>query len=91
MSTRSSVVFLAIIEAMMAMNGNSQFMPEERHSVNEIVEKSDVTEGEVLELLEAEIIKGTTIFGVPYIVGDTLHSVERKLKDWKGRINDGKL
>ncbi len=55
----------------------------EKHSINEIIEKSHLTKVNLFELLNAEIIKGVVIFGVPYIVDDTIYSIEKKFKEFK--------
>ena len=78
MSTVNEIFFTILGSAM---KGN--ILGDEKHSINEIIEKSNVTEKEVLELLEAGIIRGKIIFGVPFITGDTPYSVEKKLSDWK--------
>lgn len=79
MSKAMAEIFLSTI---MRMTGDP--MANCKCSINEITEKASVTEKEILKLLEEGIIKGKTIFGVPYIINDTPWSVERKLKDYKG-------
>jgi hypothetical protein len=83
----TSKMFIATIMAMAGISSMSDIFPfgrpDYKYSINEITEKSDVTKEELLELLEKGIIKGRIVFGVPYIIGDTPHSVEGKLKKFK--------
>lgn len=85
--------FNAFIAAIMAMAENSPMpdifsygMPDYKYSINEIIEKSNVTKEELLELLREDIIRGKIIFGVPYIIGDTPYGIEGKLEEYKKRI-----
>lgn len=80
MSRIMADIFLSTI---MRMAGNPM-MTNCRCSINEITEKTNVIEKEILELLEKGIISGRIIFGVPYIINETPWSVEKKLKKYKG-------
>lgn len=74
---------VGIFAAIMAM-AEDQIIANCKCSINEITEKTDVTEEEILELLKKGIIRGKAIFGVPFIINDTPWSIRKKLKDCKG-------
>lgn len=82
--SKLSNAFITTIMAM-AIAGESM-VSDEKYSINEIIEKSDVTKEELLELLEKGIVRGQMIYGAPYIVGDTPYSIEKKLEEYKKRI-----
>lgn len=73
---------LGIFAAIMEMEEDSM-MGNCKCSINEIIEKTDVTEEELFGLLENGIIRGKVIFGVPFIINDTPWSVRKKLNDYK--------
>jgi len=72
-----------------AMAGNvfDMDIPKEKHSINEIIEKSNIAEWELLEMLKNGIIQGKAIFGVPYIIGDTIYSIKKKFEENKKTIH----
>lgn len=77
-----SKISQAILMAIMAM-GDFSMVSNEKCSVNEITEKTDVTEKEILMLINKEIIRDENMYGASYIIGDTPYSVEAKLKEYR--------
>jgi len=59
--------------------------PNQKCSVNEIIEKTNVTEEDILRLLKMNVIKGKVIFGVPYIMRLSAYGVVNKLREYKQR------
>lgn len=77
-------IFAAIMAMAESSPNFSSGLSNYKCSINEITEKTNVTEEEILELLEKGIIRGKVIFRVPFIIDDTPWSVRRKLEKYRG-------
>ena len=54
--------------------------PNLKCSINEITEKTNVEEHDMLILLDKGVFKGEKIFGVQYVIGYSPYGVERRIK-----------